>query len=290
MSAATLTRDHLMPQPLAGRGTGWMFALLAHALLVLALAVGLHWRVSTPVAFEAELWADVPRAAAPKAVEPVEVPPVLAPTKPVARPVETVQPAAPDAKIAVEKARQEKVRQEQARQDKQRLAQAREDKERQRKAAEKASEKAAQAKLDEARRQTQETQRKAQEAQAKTDAARDAQLKRIQGLAGGTGAPTSTGTAAQSAGPSPSYAGRIMARIKPNIVFTETITANPLAEVEIRVAPDGRIVGQKLVQSSGVPAWDDAVQRAIERTETLPRDADGRVPSSMLLAFRPRDR
>ena len=36
-------------------------------------------------------------------------------------------------------------------------------------------------------------------------------------------------------------------------------------------------------------AWDDAVLRAIDKTEVLPRDVDGRVPSSMTIDFRPYD-
>ena len=85
-------------------------------------------------------------------------------------------------------------------------------------------------------------------------------------------------------------AGRIKARIKPNIVFTETITGNPVAEVEVSLAPDGRILGRKLLKGgSGIKEWDEAVQRAIDRTEVLPRDIDGRVPSTMIISFRPRD-
>ena len=34
---------------------------------------------------------------------------------------------------------------------------------------------------------------------------------------------------------------------------------------------------------------DDAVLRAIDKTEVLPRDTDGRVPSSFEISFRPRD-
>jgi colicin import membrane protein len=34
-----------------------------------------------------------------------------------------------------------------------------------------------------------------------------------------------------------------------------------------------------------VKAWDDAILRAIEKTGTLPRDTDGRVPASMILGF-----
>ena len=53
--------------------------------------------------------------------------------------------------------------------------------------------------------------------------------------------------------------------------------------------PDGTIVASKLTQSSGNKAWDEAVQRAVERTATLPRDENGRVPSTIVLGFRPLD-
>jgi len=51
------------------------------------------------------------------------------------------------------------------------------------------------------------------------------------------------------------------------------------------VAADGTIVASKLARSSGVPEWDQAVLRAIERTEVLPRDVDGRVPPRMIITF-----
>ena len=101
--------------------------------------------------------------------------------------------------------------------------------------------------------------------------------------------PTSTGTAQRTAGPSAGYAGRIKARIKPNIVFMDNPEGNPLAEIEIKLAPDGTILSQKLTRPSGLKEWDEAVQRAIDRTQVLPRDIDGKVPSSMVIAFRPRD-
>ena len=69
----------------------------------------------------------------------------------------------------------------------------------------------------------------------------------------------------------------------------DEMAGNPVASVEVKVAPDGTIVGRRLTRSSGVPAWDEAVLRAIDKTEVLPRDVDGRVPPSMLIDFRPRD-
>ncbi|HET6788522.1 MAG TPA: energy transducer TonB, partial [Aquabacterium sp.] len=93
----------------------------------------------------------------------------------------------------------------------------------------------------------------------------------------------------QSAGPTAEYAGRIKARVRPNIVFAADIPGNPVATVEVRCAPDGRIIGRKLIIPSGVPAWDDAVLRAIDRTEVLPLNEQGRVPTPLLLELRPKD-
>ena len=109
------------------------------------------------------------------------------------------------------------------------------------------------------------------------------------GMAGATGDENATGTAKVSSGPSSSYGGKVRAKVKPNIVFTDAIDGNPKAEVEVRSALDGTIMSQRLVKTSGNKAWDDAVIKAIVRTESMPRDTDGRVPPVMILEFRPRD-
>ena len=72
-------------------------------------------------------------------------------------------------------------------------------------------------------------------------------------------------------------------------MFNDVISGNPTAEVEIRVAPDGTIVGRKLTKSSGVKSWDDAVLRAIDKTEVIPRDTDGTVVPRFPINFRAHD-
>jgi len=140
--------------------------------------------------------------------------------------------------------------------------------------------------LEEKERKKNEELAKAKAKQEETRLAklREQNIDRMRTLAG-----TDPGEAERSAGPSSSYAGRIAARIKPNIVFTDVISGNPAARVELRVAPDGTIVGRRLVESSGVKAWDEAVLRAIDKTEVLPRDTDGRVVPQFEIRFRPRD-
>ena len=102
-----------------------------------------------------------------------------------------------------------------------------------------------------------------------------------------------SGNTQQAAGPSSSYAGRVRAKLKPNIVFLEEtraqISGNPVAEVEVKANADGGITERKLIKSSGVKAWDDAALRAIDMIEVLPRDIDGRVPPWLVVVFRMRD-
>ncbi len=274
MDAAT-NRLEFAPPPTPGVLRSLGLAMLAHAFLLAALTWGVQWKRDTvQIAVEAELWSAVPQQAAPQLIEVPPEPP--APTRPVPP---QVQPLPPDASIVLEREKQrlEQQKQEKLQQEKLLL-------EKKRLQAQREQEKKA---AEEKKKAEQEAQRK--EAAKQTEAQRQANLKRIAGLAGATGAPTSSGSALRSSGPSDSYAGRIRARIKPNIVFADDVAGNPKAEVEVVTAPDGTIVGRKLTHPSGVKSWDDAVLRAIDKTETLPRDIDGRVISPLVISFTPKD-
>ncbi len=273
MSAAA-QRLEFAPPPTPGMVRAFGLAIVAHILLVAALTWGVNWkRDAVTLTAEAELWSAVPQQAAPKLIEAPPAPPV---EKPAPVPVPTATAKMPDANIVT--AREKRRLEEEKRAD---------DKKRQ------DDKKKAEAKQAELKQAELATKRKdalaAQEAAKKLEVQRQENMKRMAGLAGATGPDTSTGKAQQSAGPSPSYAGRIKARVKPNIVFTEDIAGNPTAEVEVRTSPDGTIVGRKLVKSSGVASWDEAVLRAIDKTEVLPRNEDGKVISPLTLVFRPKD-
>jgi len=268
------TFDARRPQRPGGMGRGAMLAIVVHVGLLIALAFGVNWRSSEPAGSSAELWAAVPQAAAPAAVEPPPLPKPMPPpeVKPVEPPPPPPKPETRDADIAVEKAKAEKLQREREEiEQAQKLQREREEK-RKRDEAEKE------------RREKAEQQRKQEEQLAKL---REENLKRITGQAGATGAPQATGTALREAGPSASYAGKIIARVRPNIVLTETVPATLLASVEVRAAPDGTITSRRLIKSSGNPTWDEAVLRAIDRTADLPKDDNGRVPSSITIDFRP---
>lgn len=267
------------PAPRQGLLRAYGLALLIHGLLLAALTWGVNWRRSdTSLSVEAELWSAVPQQAAPAPIEP-EPTPEPAPPPPPPK-VEEPRQSEADIALAREKERQAKEKLEQARLEKEKLAR---EKERERQEREK--------KLAEDKKKKELDAKRKEEAEAKQrEKDRQENLKRMAGLAGATGAPTATGNAQKSAGGiSSSYAGRIRARIKPNIVFPDELATNPSAEVEVRTSPDGTIVGRKLLKSSGVPSWDEAVLKAIDKTETLPRNEEGVVPSPMTIIFRPKD-
>jgi len=313
---AAADRLEFAPPAIPGRLRAALLAVLAHGLLIAALTWGVQWKSQVePLSAEAELWAAVPQEAAPKLQEPppapVEpTPPAPQPEpKPLPPPKPVVEPPKVDIALEQEKKRIEKQKQLalEKQQEKLRLAKLQEEKlqaeklkaeklkaeklkaeklkAEQLKAEQLKADKLKQAQSDKAKQE-----KKAEEAQAKLlEAQRVKNLQRIAGLAGASGGSTSTGNALTSAGPSASYAGRIRARIKPNIVFTEEIAGNPSAEVEVRTSPDGTIIPPKLLKSSGNPAWDNAVLKAIIKTEVLPRDTDGRVPSPLVISFKPKD-
>lgn len=282
MTAATLR-----PPEAASIGRGLAFALIAHGLLILALSSGLNWRSDSSPAFEAELWSSVPQVAAPREEAPPEPEPEAPKpdTRAQQRAAEEAAAQQREAEIAVAKAK--KIKEEKAREDA-------EKRERDKAAKEKAAkDKAAKEKADK-----EELERKkdkdakaaakdSKEADARREAQRQENLRRIQGMAAGT--PGSTGAAAQNAAPSAGYAGRIKGKIRPLIIYSEESAANPTAEVQVTLGPDGRIHGTKLLKASGDGDWDRAVLRAIEKAETLPRDVDGRVPPVLILTFRPRE-
>ena len=299
MHAATDRLEFAPPTPPGAlRAIG--LAVLAHALLVLALTWGLHWRrEAETVTAEAELWSSVPVEAAPQLQEaPPEPPPppepVQQPAPPPPAPVATppqVDIALQQEKLRLKKQKEkEQAKLEEKRLEKLKLEKLKQEQLKQQKLKEDKikQDKLKQEQADKAKKAAQD--KKQAELEAKQlEANRAKNLQRIAGMAGASGSANATGNALKSAGPSASYGGRIRARVKPNIVFTEDVSGNPEAEVEVRTAPDGTIVGRRLTKSSGVKAWDDAVLKAIDKTEKLPRDTDGTVPSSLLLVFRPKD-
>ena len=318
MSQTTTYQAEFAPPPEPARGRSFAVAAAAHVLLFVALGLVTRWTTQEQVVTaEAELWSALPQQAAPRLVEPEPAPrPEPEPAKPeppqpAPRPAPQPEPDVQklnaeialkkqkeeEKKKALEKEKAEKLRKEKLEKEKAEKEKAEKEKKlKEQKAKEEKAkeEKEREKKKAEDKKKADADKRNKEAAEAKADAARaDAMrkenLKRMQGLAGASGGENSTGTALKSSGPSASYAGRLVARIKPNITYPGDVVGNPRAEIEVKVGADGTILSRRIVQSSGNKAWDDAVLRAIDKTEVLPRDTDGRVPPVIVLGFRPLD-
>ncbi|CAN5735208.1 hypothetical protein BH11PSE12_BH11PSE12_03450 [soil metagenome] len=146
------------------------------------------------------------------------------------------------------------------------------------------------------------SKQKNKEQQAKEQAARDKtfsdNMRRLAAQAGTqTGAQANvgsggTGEAAKSMGNNrgdPSYAARIAAKVRSNTVYntSDNVSGNPTVEYRIDLLPDGSLRGAiRKLKSSGVAAFDDAVEKAIEKSLPFPRDKSGEVPASIVYVHR----
>ena len=136
-----------------------------------------------------------------------------------------------------------------------------------------ATEKAAKAKADAAEK-------------AQLDKLRDLELKRIAGAAG------STGNAQKSSAPKldSGYQAAIAAKVKSNTVYPGgDEPGNPTVEFRIEQLPTGEILSVRKTKSSGVPAFDEAVERGINKSSPLPKKKDGTVERSFPLVFKLKD-
>src|SRR5215831_15024177 len=86
------------------------------------------------------------------------------------------------------------------------------------------------------------------------------------------------------------YIRRIQAKIKGNVIVPPDIAGNPEAIFEVVQLPTGEIIDVQLRKSSGVRAYDEAVQRAIIKASPLPRpDSADLFRRDLTLKFRPLD-
>jgi colicin import membrane protein len=314
LASASAGLANLRPREADGWGPGIVLALGVHLLLVLALTLGVRWKITNPEPVEAEVWAEIPKAAAPELTPPppapqqppvqaVEVPPRAVPP---AEPVKATEPEPPMPEpipdVVTARAHPKKERKKKHHEPVEvfETAPPKVAKKPERKAEPKVDAKAKVEPKTESKREAKAapppkqadakaTPSKATSADSSAQSSAEREAQRRANLARMMNDLGTLGTSSRSGGPSAAYAGRIKARIKPNIVFTDTVNGNPLAVVEVRCGPDGRIISRKLIEPSGVATWDEAVLRAVDRTEVLPADESGRVPPVLQLEFKPKD-
>ena len=84
------------------------------------------------------------------------------------------------------------------------------------------------------------------------------------------------------------YKAKIQGKVKANIVLPLSASGNPEAVFEVTQATGGVVLNVRLVKSTGDPALDDAIKRAIQKSDPLPEPDDPALFNRILiLTFRP---
>jgi colicin import membrane protein len=288
-------------------------AVGVHALLLAFLWIGISWQNNAPVAIEAEIWDVTTQTAAPPppppAPEPEPETPPPQPTPKVAPPppaVEQPQPKQPDIALERQKKRKEELKRKLAEEEQQRKieeekraeekrveeqkAKALAEKKAKADAEKKEAEKKKKEEAEKKKKEEAEKKKKIAAEQKKLDAARAEEMRRITGAAG---SPTSTGTAEKSTAPrmDKGYSAAITAKVKGNTSYPGSLDepGNPTATFRVEQLPTGEIISVKKIKSSGVPAFDDAVEKGITKSSPLPKKKDGTVERSLVIEFHMKD-
>lgn len=280
MTQAAIPFSRLRPKE-PGTKRAVTYSLGAHLLLILLLTVGLSWKNSSPSGVEAELWdsASVPKFEETKVEEPVKE--ERAPTDEKADIVSKKQKKEEPKKESKPEKVTPKVEQKPEPKPKEKV--------KEEKPKEKSKEKETSKDKPKEKESTKPGNATTNAAQDKERADRLAKLRAAAGAESGSGGTTGTGVGSGGTAP-PGYADRVRKKIKPLITFNASqVNGNPAVSVYVELAPDGNILNKRIVKSSGLEDWDNAVMKALEAAGSLPKDEDGKVPRQVNLIFKPKD-
>lgn len=244
------------PVPAPGKRAAAALALSVHLLLAAFLFYGIRWQSRPPAAVEVELVRAMPEPARLEPVhepQPENKPEVKVEPKPEPIPEPKVETPPPKPEIAIKEKPKPKPKPV------------------------KEVAVPAKAKYDPFQKQIEEELKQTADRKTVDAAARElTQLKAAQAAA--------AQSKAQQA-----WQDNIAAKIKGNIVRPANATGNPEAIFEVTLLPDGSLVGEpKLKKSTGAAALDAAIERAIKKSDPLPKPADPSVFQRVLmLKFRP---
>jgi colicin import membrane protein len=253
--------------------TKWIAAILAIAVnlgFVLFLVFHVTWRNPPPEAVTVELYAppleriEQPKPApemapAPKLEpkpEPPPEPPKPAPEPP--KPAPAPPPPRPDIALKEKQAQAERERKERE-------------------------------KLEAAKRDAERKQQEKRLAEARERQVREADALKAQAERERVAQQQAAQTAARAKADT-DYIRRVQAKIRGNVIVPPDLPGNPEAVFDVVQLPTGEIIDVQLAKSSGVRAYDEAVQRAIIKSSPLPRpDTPEMFRRSLTLKFRPLD-
>jgi colicin import membrane protein len=318
-----MVREHRPPQPSRhahGKWKALVLAVVVNLAFVGVLVFSVSWRNPKPEAVTAELYApagkstpppvaepprpvveppkpeppkpEPPKPEPPKPEPPKPEPPKPEPPKPVVAPPKP-EPDTRAADIALKaKQAEERKRREQQERDKAEAEKKRRDAEEKKKAEDrrvadekrKADDKRAAEQRERQQRETDAMRAQAErEAQQRTQAEAEARARSEAQARANAEAAARTRAQAE-------YVDRIRSKVRGNVIVPPDIAGNPEAVFEVVQLPTGEIIDVQLRKSSGVRAYDDAVQRAILKSSPLPRpDRPDLFQRALRLTFRPNE-
>lgn len=260
---AARARRYRWHAPERGTGPAFLISLGAHTVLFVAIAFVVRWKTEPAGPVSAELWSALPPIAEPAPPPPPPPPPVKIERAPEPEPVK------PDIVLEQKKPEPKKVEP------------------RPEKKVEPVKKPEPDTKAEQRKREEEARARKAEEAAIAQR--QQAAIERAMAAAGAT-SPTGASTVA-SAGVSDSYRGQIVDCIRRGIVFNVPEGLRPkqhVAEFEVKLLPTREQDGApRKLAASGLPRFDEAVERAILSCNPFPRPREGEVPRSVRLAFDP---
>lgn len=237
-----------------GKKAALTLTILVHGLLIAALFLGVQWKRSQPEVMEVELWSPTPQPAKapPPPVQMVQPEPKPLPK---AEPKPEPLPKKPDIAVKQEK-KPEPPKPEPKKPEPKKPEPVK-----------------AEPKVDPFKEmlEREERQRNAANNQARLAAQADAEQRASaskRGLA--------------------DYASKIRGKVRGNIVLPPGIAGNPEAVFEVNQLPTGEVLAVRLKRSSGNPALDTAIERAILKSSPLPRPDDPSLfQRSLEIKYRP---
>ena len=271
--------------------TALALSAAVHAVLVAALFFGVQWKNEQPGGAPVDVYFGNPAASPPLPrptpdPEPTPVPDQKPLPKPEPKAVETPKI---DPQIAIkdkerrEKEEKEKLEKERLEKEKaEKLKKQKQEEEQKQKEEEK---KKREQKEKEARREDaiakelerdlkQAREHRSSEAVRSLQPQLDAELKGLRGSPNGSPTGNSSGSKASAGNASSrgkdAYIGKIRDKIRGNTVLPPGIQGNPEAVFKVTQLPSGEIIDIKLSKSSGNKALDEAIERAIKKSDPLP--------------------
>ena len=242
------------------------FSLIAHLGLLAFLMIGISWNNSTSSGVEVELWDSAPQ---------VEAPP---------EPELKTEMKEEAADIAIKKKKVEKEPPKKEVKETPKTAKPPPPKEKEKPKKEEPPKKT------EAPKAQSPAETKANAAAEKARADRLAKLRGDAGAEGGSGGTVGSGVGGGNA--PAGWRDKVLKKVKPLITFNaESVSGNPEAIIQLKLAPDGAILGREIIKSSGISSFDQAILNAIDRAQTIPKDDNGAIPDKNLrLAFTPKEK